>query len=207
MIKIILTSVVTVFALFVSACTAPATTTELPPTSTTSLGILKGTLVGTESQSPLRGAKIVLGLVTTENKCILKTNLSGTVNEGGSFEITEIPSGLYIVFYDPSQKERNAWENMDGVEMYVGVEGLFAPQSSAYASAREQLFSTFGGESTIMVKKGTSTKIKDGVIEVVKGGIISEKYDLHMDFHEGKPIIVNIEANKLIEIEVKAWAQ
>lgn len=183
------------------------TATPVPPTSTptpeVTTGIVQGKLIGAESQQPLTGAAVVLCLVVGEKTCVLQADLVSISGEDGKFELTEVLPGSYVVLYDPSAKASSSWKEIDGLEMILKLEGL----SGFPSSARTELFSTFGGGGGIRFQKGTTLEFKDGVVVGGDGSIRSEKYGLTMDFHEGKPITIEIQLGKITELEIRAWAQ
>ena len=135
--------------------------------------------------------------------CVLQADLASISGKDGNFEITEVPPGLYVVFYDPSGKASSGWKDIDGVEMILNLEGL----SPFPSPARTELFSTFGGGGSILLQKATVLAWDEDGVFKGDGSIISEEYDLAMDFHEGKPITVEIELGKTTELEIRAWAQ
>jgi len=165
-------------------------------------GTVRGRIIGAESQKPLTGAAVVLCLDVGEKTCVLQADLVSISGEDGSFALTEVAPGSHVVFYDPSGEASGGWEEIDGSEMILNLEGL-----SGFASpARTELFSTFGGGGDILWQKGTSLEFTAGGV-VGDGSIISEKYGLTMDFYEGKPITIEIQPGQITDLEIKAWAQ
>jgi hypothetical protein len=193
--------------IFLVGCAAPVITpiSKAPaqiiaPTSIPSLGTLKGKLLGADSQKVLGGAAIILCSVVDEQKCSLKAGLVTTVMEDGCFELVDIPPATYIVFFDPSGKATLSWKEIDGLEMILKLEGL----ARFPGTARDELFSTFGGNGAITIKKGFSLEFKEDGRFGGDGSVISDKYGLTMDFHEGKPIMAEIQPGKITEIEIQA---
>ena len=162
-------------------------------------GTLEGVLIGAESHDPLTGAKVVLCKSVTNNMCIFKADYHSIADEDGYFKIHPVPPGSYVLFYGSSDKDFHIWKDIDGSEFYVDVEGFIGRQP-----ARNNLFSTFGGDGAIRIKKGTTFSVEDGVVSA-EGGVSSEEYDLNMDFHEGRPLSVEIGEDGFTKVEIKAW--
>lgn len=179
-------------------------------------GVLKGRLIGAESGKAQARAAIILGLMTTEKKCSLKADLVTVVEENGSFQISNVPAGSYILFYDLSGKAKPGWKDINGLEISINFDCLVAGQLKGmpgvsippeWESERKELFSTFGGGGTIITEEGTTYEFKDGVPFVTEGSFVSEKYGLQIDFRGGKPIVVEIKPESITSVEIKAWNQ
>jgi hypothetical protein len=184
----------------------PTTAVPFAPPPNSGSGVLKGFLSGDKNQKPLDGAAMILCLIIAEKKCRLEANLVISVNKDGSFQLTNVPSGRYVIFYNPSGDAVGNWKKIDGKELSLKLEGLSQLQSAA----RKELFSTFGGEGEISIAAGTQLEFSmtsDNVIVKGSGSITSVKYSLTMDFHEGEPISVEIVAGKVTEIDIQALAQ
>ena len=179
--------------------------TPVPPTSTptpeATTGTIQGKLIGAESQQPLIGAAVILCLVVGEKTCVLQADLVSISGEDGELELTEVPPGSYVVFYDPSGKASSGWKEIDGLEMILNLQGLMPIPSAD----RTELFSTFGGEGTIRVQKGLTLGFDENGVFSGDGSIISERYGLTMDFYEGKPITTEVQPGKTTELEIRAW--
>lgn len=184
---------------------AVPTSTLVPPAPTRreKTGTAQGNLIGAESAQPLAGAAVVLCSVVAEQTCMLRADLVSISTEEGSFELTEVPPGSYVVFYNPSAEASSTWEELDGLEMILKLEGLGL--SRFPSPARTELFSTFGGGGSITWQKGTSIGFDDAGVLEGDGSIISEEHGLTMDFHEGKPITVEVQPGETTAIEIRAW--
>jgi hypothetical protein len=141
-------------------------------------------------------------LVVAENTCALRAELASATGREGGFELTEVPPGSYVVFYNPSAEASSRWKELDGLEMILKLEGL----SGFPSPAREELFSTFGGGGSITWQKGTSIGFDDDGALEADGSIISEEHRLIMDFHEAKPITIEVRPGETTSIEIRAWA-
>lgn len=202
---------VTLAMLLLVGCGAPAaiptpmhvvTATPTPlPTPTPSSGVLRGTLIGAESQKPLAGAAIILCLVGVERKCTLEADLIATVEEDGGFELTDIPPVSYVIFYDPSGNARVGWKEINELEISLKIEGVAMPSSSQ----RTEFFSTFGGGESIGITPDTSIGFDAEGNIIGEGSFISERYGLTLQFHDGQPLTIQVQRGEITELEIMAW--
>lgn len=155
-------------------------------TPTTKLGEVQGKLEESESQKPLAGAAIILCLVNNEEECTLRASLIATTEEDGSFKLSGVPLGKYIVLYNTSGEAKEGWREIDQLKINYKLQGR-RPRSPT-SLLTDEFYDTFGGGGDVIVHKGTSVPFSDGIIESVEGAFTSEKYGLTMEFHDGKPI-------------------
>ncbi|MFO8241226.1 MAG: hypothetical protein R6T90_09555 [Dissulfuribacterales bacterium] len=165
------------------------------------MGVVQGSIVGSESHKSLSNAAIILCSVVAEHTCVLKSDLTTRSGEDGGFTLSEVPAGSYVVFYDPSGKACGEWSKLDGQKMILKPEGF----QSSRSAAGSEVFSTFGGGGKILIKKGTTLKFQDGKLITVDGSVVSDKFGLTLDFHKGQPITIDIQTGKATELEIKAW--
>ena len=167
-----------------------------------SKGELKGKLIWSASRQPLKQGAVILALKTSENKCILKGNLSAIVAERGNFKLHNIPEGTYVVFYSQLARATKIWEFHDGLSISLRLEGL----TPMHEEAKKELFSVFkGGSGSIKVQKGSKFVFKDGKLSGGDGAIIFDIFYLTMDYRDAKPITVKISAGKTLEKDIYLW--
>lgn len=167
-----------------------------------SKGELKGKLIWSASRQPLKQGAVILALKTSENKCILKGNLSAIVTERGNFKLHNIPEGTYVVFYSQLARATKIWEFHDGLSISLRLEGL----TPMHEEAKKELFSVFkGGSGSIKVQKGSKFEFTDGKLSGGDGSIIFDIFYLTMDYRDAKPITVTISAGKTLEKDIYLW--
>ena len=139
---------------------------------------------------------------TSENKCILKGNLSAIVDERGHFKLHNIPEGTYVVFFSQLARATKIWESYDGLNISLRLEGL----TPMHEEAKKELLSVFEGRSgSIKLKKGSKFEFKDGKMSGGDGSIIFDIFYLTMDYRNAKPITVKISAGKTLEKDIYLW--
>lgn len=171
------------------------------PTPAPSSGVLRGALIGAESQTPLAGAAIILCLVGTDRKCTLQADVATTTGDGGLFELSGIPPASYAIFYDPSGDARAGWQEIDGLEISLKIEGavMFA------SPERTEFFSTFAGGETITISPDTSIGFDAEGNVTGEGSVIFDKYGLTLQFRDGQPLVVQVQRGKTTELEIMVW--
>jgi hypothetical protein len=164
--------------------------------------VLRGTLIGAESQKPLAGAAIILCSVGTERKCTLQADLIATAEDDGGFELTGISPASYAIFYDPSGDAIAGWKEINGLEISLKIEGvaMFSPSPE-----RTEFFSTFGGGEGISITPDTSIGFDAEGNVTGEGTFISEKYGLTLQFHDGQPLTIQVQRGEITELEIMAW--
>jgi len=181
----------------------PPTPTSTPlPTPTPSSGVLRGKLIGAVSQKPLVGAALILCLVGAERECTLQADLIATTEDDGDFELTDVPPSSYAVFYDPSGNAKAGWKEMDGLEISLKFEGvaMFSPSPE-----RTEFFSTFGGGESIGMTPQTSINFDAEGNATGEGSLISNKYGLTLQFHDGQPLTIQVQRGETTGLEIMAW--
>ena len=164
-------------------------------------GMIKGKIIGSESKKALAGAAIILCRTTSEGECNIQAELITTTDESGRFSFSAVPSGGYVLLYDPLGKAIPTWKTINGLTINYK---LGHPMNFDSLMTKE-FYESFGGGGSIAINKGTATKMLDGKIVSINGSFTSAKYGLTMDFHEGKPLTVKVKQGKTVEIEINAW--
>ena len=171
-------------------------------TPTAKLGEVQGKLVESESQKPLAGAAIILCLVNNEEECTLQVSLIATTKEDGTFKLFGVPLGKYIVLYNTSGEAKEGWREIDQLKINYKLQGRRPCSPTSFIT--DEFYDTFGGSGKVFMQKGASVTLRDGIIESVEGAITSEKYGLTIEFHDGKPMMLQVESRKTSHIEVIA---
>lgn len=164
-------------------------------------GMIKGMIMGSKSKNALAGAAIILGRITSDGECKLQADLIVTTDESGRFSFFAVPSGRYVLLYDPLGKAIPTWKTINGLTVNY-KQGR--PMKLGSFMTKE-FYETFGGSGGIVVKKGTTAKMFDGKLTSIDGSFASEKYGLTIDFHEGKPLTIEVNQGKTVEIEINAY--
>ena len=164
-------------------------------------GMVKGTIFGAESRQPIPNAVIILCRITDEDVCNVQADLAATTDDSGTFNISNVPPGSYVVLYNSYGKAHLNLSSIDG----VNINYKLGPPMSPDSMCTKEFFSTFGGNEAVAVNKGTTVEFKDGVMVSINGSFISEKYGVTMDFHEGKPLIIKVQKEQITETKIEAW--
>lgn len=156
---------------------------------------------GSESEKALAGAAIILCRISSDGECTVQTELITTADKSGEFSFSSVPTGGYVLLYDSLGEAIHTWKTIDGLNINYS---LGRPMRFDSLMTRE-FYETFGGSGDIVVKKGTKTEMHDGKITSINGSFTSEKYGFTIDFHEGKPLIIEVIPGKTVKIEINAW--
>jgi hypothetical protein len=151
--------------------------------------MVKGKLVGADSQKPLAGGEVMLCLISAETQCTLQTDLLATVQENGSFELADVSPGQYAVLYAPSGEFESTWKDLDGLALdYKLTNNDFG----------QEFKSTFGVVGLEYLNLAIGPK------GIQSGAVASPKYGLRLQFQDGAPITLAVEQGQPAEIEIKA---
>jgi len=187
------------------SATATTRSTEAATATPTAplLGKVRGRLVSAKTQEPLGGAAVILCLATGEKECIVQGGLTASVEKDGVFEVSEVPPGVYVVLYDLSGQGKDSWRDIDQLRIaYYISEEYLAERMIPFS---KEFFETFcgGGELTV---HNYSMSMKDGKVSDVEGAFTSVKYSLTMEFHDMKPMMVEVKPGETSSIEITARA-
>lgn len=161
--------------------------------------IVEGEIVGADSKQSI-DAIIMLCRITGEGSC--RADPSGgyySSSTQGTFRITEVTPGDYVVLYSLKSLDKCLIITNKTINYKLG------PTRSFDSIFTKEFFETFGGGEGITVSKGTTVNISDGNIVSIDGSFTSEKYGVTMDFHNGKPLTVEVEKGQVTEIKIEAW--
>ena len=92
--------------------TPTPTKTPMPSPTPTPAPEIKGTLIDTETDEPLAGARVILCLQDSPTSCCMDGDLSVKTNELGEFNIQVPGDGEYVVLYNVSGDLRPDWDGM-----------------------------------------------------------------------------------------------
>lgn len=155
--------------------------------------------MGAKTQRPLAGAAIVLCLITGERECTLQADLAARVGEDGSFELSEVPPGVYVVLYDPSGKAMEGWKEID--QMMINYE-IDKRNRIPLSDEFHEVFMA-GGMLTV---HNLSVTFKEGEVVDFDGAVTSSKHGLTMEFYDLNPIMVDVKPGETSNVEIAALA-
>ncbi|HEY55186.1 MAG TPA: hypothetical protein G4N91_02760 [Dehalococcoidia bacterium] len=194
---LVISGLILLLAVSLASCTTTATTTT---------GDIQGSLIGADTAEPLAGATIILGLVTGESECTLQSDLIAFVGEDGTSALTDVPAGIYVVFYDLSEEAEGTLQEIDGLEIDYALIG--EPPGGTSSFITNELYDTLGGGDILMqhYEAGANLTIEDGVIASIEGSfaLTSFRYGLTMEFHDGEPITVEVESGETANLDIMA---
>ena len=211
---VVISGIVLLLVASLTSCTSTTSTTpddELPTTpepesEPPTTGDIQGRLIGTDTEEPLAGATIILGLVTGESECTLQSDLIASVGEDGTFALTDVPAGTYVVFYDLSEEAGGTLPEIDELKINYALIGK--PPRGGSSFIPNELYDTLGGGDALMVylEAGAQVTMEDGIITSIEGSLAltSEKYGLTMEFHDGEPITVEVKAGETTDLDIMA---
>lgn len=157
-------------------------------------GEVKGKLLEEENLLPLKGALVVLAPYRSENEWVLNANFATTTDNDGSFALSDVEAGSYLVLYDRTGEALVAKESWNGKELSFLDNMILVCQDSetlaefAYAPIRNGI--TYPGH---------------GHVVILEWGLILEyKVKESADFGEGTPMQIEVESNQITEIEILA---
>ena len=165
------------------------------------LGVIKGVMIGSESDEILSGAAIILCRNTSNGECEIQAELITTTDERGRFNFPSVPPGRYVLLYDPLGKAITTWKTINGLI----VDYKLGTPRSLGSQITKAFFDTFGGGDEVIVRKGTVASMSDGKIASIDGSFTSKKYGFTIDFRKGKPLIIEVNQGETVEIEISAW--
>ena len=162
-------------------------------TPTTVRGEVKGKLLEEENLLPLKGALVVLAQYRSENEWVLNANFATTTDNDGSFILSDVEAGAYLVLYERTGEALTTQESWNGKELNFLDNMILVCQDSetqaefAYAPIRNNI--TYPGH---------------GHVVILEWGLILE-YKESAAFGEGTPMQIEVEPDQITEIEILAW--
>jgi len=168
-------------------------------------GTLTGRLLDQETQNALTGAGIILCLDTGDS-CTTDATLSVQTGSEGEFEIADIPPGRYVVLYNPNGIDA---QSVDEIIVEVNSRSAVCIASGFMGSAPADCQGSipFMDDPNLMLKGSANIAITGSDISLAEGSLYSQKYGLHMDFKESKPLSLEIKAGDSIESDLLVWGE
>ena len=154
---------------------------------------VKGSLIDTETDELLVGARIILGIQDGETSCYLDSTLSSLTDENGEFTIQVPGPGNYIVFYNISGEMRQSWDGLYldyykevSLSSIGSIQDYFRPMWESMGNGRMLIcLMLFCGEGWLT-------------------NVYSETQDLGFAWILNKPLTVNV-TNCVSEINLAVW--
>jgi hypothetical protein len=168
-------------------------------------GSLTGKLLNQETKQALASAGLILCL-DTGNSCTTNAALSAQTDPEGEFEIADIPPGKYVVLYNPNGLDI---QSVDGITVEVNSRSAVCLASGFMGSAPADCRGSvpFMDDPNLTLKGNSSIAITGSDLSLSKGSIYSQKYGLHLDFVDSKPLSVEIEAGEAVESDLFLWGE
>jgi len=162
-------------------------------TPTSVRGEVKGKLLEEENLLPLKGALVVLAQYRSENEWVLNADFATTTDNDGSFILSDVEAGEYLVLYERTGEALTAKESWNGKEVSFLDDMMLVCQDSetqaefAYAAIRNNI--VYPGH---------------GHVVILEWGLILE-YKESAASGEGTPMQIKVEPKQISEIEILAW--
>ena len=187
------------------AAEATPDSASVPEPATTGKGTFTGKLLDQETQNAVADAGIVLCLDTGDS-CTIDADLSTQTDSDGKFEIADIPPGKYVIIYNPNGLDAQA---VDKLVVEVNSKSAVCIASGFMGSAPADCQGSvpFMDDPNLMLKGNASIAITGSDLSLSKGSIYSQKYGLHLDFKESKPLSLEIKAGDAVERDLSVWAE
>lgn len=178
-------------------------------------GDIQGRLIGAYTEEPLAGAAIILGLVTGESECTLQSDLIASVGGDGAFALTDVPAGIYVVFYNPSGEAEETWQEIDGLNItnYALLDVVGKPinqYEGVYSLITNELYDTLlAGDEIKFWYDLTAISDPERIIESIEGclALASAEYGIIMQFEDvgdGEPTMLEVKAGETTNVEIMA---
>jgi hypothetical protein len=187
--------------------TVPPTSTPspTPPTARLEGSLVEGEIADTRPQRPpVAYALVALCRKTSENKCVVDSGLSTFCDLQGSFTLTPVPPGEYIVLYNPFTIEDIAtyWHYWNGRELdFTDAESLF--RSFGEGSIPIYFSGETGGGATAVDAGGETIR------QAIRANtaIWYQDYPLVIEFVRGLvPLTIQISLGETVPITVTTHA-
>jgi hypothetical protein len=167
------------------------TPTPTPSPTPTPIPEVRGSLIDTETDEPLVGARIILCLQDSESSCCMDSDLSTVTDETGEFAIQVPGPGDYGVFYNVSGDMRPGWDGLcldyAKPSMSLSLQDDLRPVWESLGKGKMSMcMQVWAGE------KGWSTYV------------YSEKQDLGFVWMWDKPVAVTVTSG-VGEINLAVW--
>jgi len=189
-IRIIVLVALLVLALpLLAACGGDDDETQTVPPG---LGEVNGKLLQEDTLLPLKGALVVLAQYRNEHdQWLLSTNLATTTNNDGSFVLSGVEAGSYLVLYNSTGNAHEATKSWDRAELFFGDDNVL-----------------YCADTTSKLEFDWAP-VRAGVTYPGKGHLILQEWDFVLEYvaipyEQGSPVKVEIEPNQIAEIEILA---
>jgi hypothetical protein len=155
---------------------------------------IEGLLIDTETDEPLVGARVILGIQESETSCYLDSKLSSLTNENGEFTIQVPGPGSYVVFYNISGEMLPSW---DGLYLDYSKESTIDLANSIHGDLISIWESMGEGRMLICLMFWAG---KEGWLT----NVYSETQDLGFAWVFNKPLTINV-TSSVSEINLAVW--
>jgi hypothetical protein len=180
-------------------------TGSVPEPAATGTGSFTGRLLDHSSQDPVAGAGIVLCLDTGDS-CTIDATLSAQTGSGGEFEIADIPSGKYVIFYNFNGINTEFVDEMV-VEVNSGSADCLGSGFAGSVPAECEGSIPFADDPKLMLKGDSRIEITETAFSVIEGSVYSQKYDLHLDFNDSKPLTMEFGSGDTVNYDLLIWGE
>jgi len=176
-----------------------------PEPAATGNGTFTGRLLDHETENAVAGAGIILCL-DTGSSCTTDAALSAQAGSEGEFEIADIPPGKYVILYNPNGIDAQFTDKIL-VEVNSRSADCLGSGFAGSVPADCEGSIPFMDDPKLMLKGDSRIEITESAFSVIDGSVYSQKYGLHLDFNDSKPLSVEIEAGEAVEDDLLIWAE
>lgn len=155
--------------------------------------------MGKETQNPIPDAIVVLCAIiqSEDKKCQFRPDMIASTGQDGSFVVTSIPAGNYVVVYALGKDaDPKSWKE---TTVNYGPFALDAP------------FDPFGGNQSSRLVDGfqfTTTRRDDKLVAVPgEGALVSIALGLTLEYVGGDPVSAQVASGRTAEVEIRASGQ
>ena len=186
----------------------------ITPTPVQVLGVIKGKLIGKNTQQPIMGTTVILCGVIPENtkKCQVLPDIKSLSQNDGSFSLENVPSNTYAIVYATSKSaDPKSWKGV--IFNYPIAEEsptiIFYPSEVPMGDNVDfsLVEDPFGGDKGISIFGTIMSIFSDHDLNfegfiMKEGSLTSNEFGLTLEFVDSHPIVVKVEGNIAIEIVV-----
>jgi hypothetical protein len=175
----------------VNVTSAPENTPTAPviATPTPDMGFVSGKLTTLEENAPISNAGIILCKWDVD-QCAVMSTLTTTTAADGSFKISPLPLGKYVILYYP-QGIQSGWEGIDGKILDFSTKTKTCLGGFMLGGQSTCADTPIFGDGELTLQKGSVLNIGPNGTTFSKGTLVSNKYSLYVDFQNGDPVSID----------------